>query len=350
MLVWQRLRDILDAHGRAALVTVAATRGSSPREAGARMIVATDGAFTGTIGGGTLEWRAIAMAQAALARDTDMRAEVKSFILGPDMGQCCGGQVDLLFEVMDERERAAVDDLAAREAAGSFVTAGRIARSGIRREVADTTMAPGDAALAGGVITEGFGESRRKLLLFGAGHVGRALVLALAPLPFAVEWIDPRADAFPAHVPPNVKLVRPSDPTAAIGSAPAGAFILVMSHSHQLDLALCAAALADGRFPYVGLIGSKSKRARFASQLAAAGIPRERIDALVCPIGIEGIEGKSPAVIAAATVAELLIRDEAIAAGRDIPTIDFGDRAPASGGGGPPKLVEGAQKMRRGGG
>jgi xanthine dehydrogenase accessory factor len=345
MLVWQRLRDILDAHGRAALVTVAATRGSSPREAGARMIVTPGGAFTGTIGGGTLEWRAIAMAQAALARDTEARAEVKSFVLGPDMGQCCGGQVDLLFEVMDERERGAVDDLAAREAAGPFVTAGRIARSGIRREVGDTAMEPGDAALVGGVITEGFGESRRPLLLFGAGHVGRALVLALAPLPFAVEWIDPRADAFPTHVPANVKLVRPTDATEAIRSAPAGAFVLVMSHSHQLDLALCAAALADDRFPYVGLIGSKSKRARFASQLAAAGIPRERIDAIVCPIGIEGIKGKSPAVIAAATVAELLIRDEAIAAGRDAPMTDFAD----SGDGGPPKLVEGARKMRRGG-
>lgn len=319
MLVWQRLRDILDAHGRAALVTVAATRGSSPREAGARMIVAPNGAFTGTIGGGTLEWRAIAMAQAALARDTDTRAEVKSFVLGPDMGQCCGGQVDLLFEVMDEREHAAVDDLAAREARGPFVTTGRIVRSGIRREAADTPMSPGDAALAGGVITEGFGESRRPLLLFGAGHVGRALVLAMASLPFAVEWIDPRADAFPAHVPANVKLVRPMDPTEVIRSAPAGAFVLIMSHSHQLDLALCAAALADDRFPYVGLIGSKSKRARFASQLAAAGIPGHRIDAMVCPIGVDGIEGKSPAVIAAATVAELLIRDEAIAAGRPVP-------------------------------
>jgi xanthine dehydrogenase accessory factor len=353
MLVWQRLRDILDGHGRAALVTVAATRGSSPREAGARMILTPEGSFTGTIGGGTLEWRAIAMAQARLAREPEARAEVKSFVLGPDMGQCCGGQVDLLFEVMDDRDRATVDDLAVREAAGPFVTAGRIARTGVMREVAEEAMAPGNAELAGGILTEGFGDARRPLLLFGAGHVGRALVLALAPLPFAVDWIDPRADAFPAHVPANVKLVRASDPVDAVRSAPAGAFVLIMSHSHQLDLALCAAALADDRFPYVGLIGSKSKRARFASQLAAAGIPRARIDAMVCPIGIDGIEGKSPAIIAAATAAELLIRDEAVASGAvEVPPLRGGGEGPPPGSGqGPARgqapAVEGAGKMRR---
>lgn len=319
MLVWQRLREILDRHGRAALVTVAATRGSSPREAGARMIVTPDGSFSGTIGGGTLEWRAIAMAQARLAREPETRAEVKSFVLGPDMGQCCGGQVDLLFEAMDERDRGAVDDLATREAAGPFTTSARIVKSGIVRSDAPDALAPGTAELAAGMLTEGFGEAHRKLLLFGAGHVGRALVLALAPLPFSVEWVDPRADAFPAHVPGNVSLNRLGDPVDAIRTATAGAFVLIMSHSHQLDLALAAAALADDRFPYVGLIGSKSKRARFASQLAAAGTAKARIDALVCPIGVDGIEGKAPAVIAAATVAELLVRDEALAASASPP-------------------------------
>lgn len=340
MPVWQRLREMLESHGRAALVTVAATRGSSPREAGARMIVAPDGAFTGTIGGGTLEWRAIALAQARLAREPEARAEVRSFVLGPDMGQCCGGQVDLLFEVMDERDSSAIDDLAAREAAGPFATIARIVKSGLVRRITEVDQTPGTAALESGMLTEGFGEARRKLLLFGAGHVGRALVLALAPLPFDVTWIDPRADAFPAYVPQNVTLARLADPVEAIRTAPAGAFLLIMSHSHQLDLALCAAALADDRFPYVGLIGSKSKRARFASQLAAAGIAQARIDALVCPIGVDGIESKAPAVIAAATVAELLIRDEAVAAD----AAAFPPRR--SGGGGPAKLVEGASAMR----
>jgi xanthine dehydrogenase accessory factor len=139
-------------------------------------------------------------------------------------------------------------------------------------------------------------------------------VLALAPLPFAVTWVDPRPDAFPAHLPANVTMRRLDDPAAALVDAPAGAFVLVMSHSHQLDLALVHAALADDRFPYVGLIGSKSKRARFEKRLAAGGVPGARIAALVCPIGGGAILSKTPAVIAAATAAELLARDEALRA------------------------------------
>ncbi len=314
MLVWPRLRDALERYGRAVLVTVAATRGSTPREAGARLIVHPDGTFTGTIGGGTLEWRAIALAQSALARQGDRRAELRNFVLGPDMGQCCGGQVDLLFEVIADEDQATIAAFAEREAAGSFVTVGTLTDHGIERQLADEPMAPGAASWSAGRLVEGFGEQRRPLLLFGAGHVGRALVLALAPLPFAVEWIDPRADAFPAYVPGNVKVSQLNDPTEAFVSAAPGTFVLVMSHSHQLDLALVAAALADARFEYVGLIGSKSKRARFASRLAEGGIPEARIAGLVCPIGVSGIESKAPAVIAAATTVELLIRDEALRA------------------------------------
>ncbi|HZP18753.1 MAG TPA: XdhC family protein, partial [Bauldia sp.] len=199
MAVWSRLLDIIARDGRAAMVTVAATRGSAPRDAGARLIVRPDGGFTGTIGGGTLEWRAIAIAQAALARHRTAKAELRTFVLGPDMGQCCGGQVDLLFEVLDRDDREPVSAFARREAAGeSFTTAAEIRADGVRRRVIDRAMPPGTAALARGVLREGFGEERRPLLLFGAGHVGRALVLALAPLPFAVTWIDPRPDAFPA--------------------------------------------------------------------------------------------------------------------------------------------------------
>jgi xanthine dehydrogenase accessory factor len=314
MLVWARLREAIDRHGRAAMVTVAATRGSTPREAGARMVVNPDGSFTGTIGGGTLEWRAIALAQAALARQGGKRAEFRNFVLGPDMGQCCGGQVDLLFEVFGQEERPSVAGFAEREAAGTFATVGALTDRGIERRLMDEPVTPGTAIWSAGRLVDGFGEERRPLLLFGAGHVGRALILALAPLPFAVEWVDPRADAFPAYVPANVKLSRLSDPTSAIAAAAPGTFVLVMSHSHQLDLALVAAALADDRLPYVGLIGSKSKRARFASRLAEVGLPAARIAELVCPIGIDGIESKSPAVIAAATAAELLMRDEALGA------------------------------------
>jgi xanthine dehydrogenase accessory factor len=314
MQVWRRLLDAIDHRGGAAMVTVAATRGSAPREAGARMIVNRDGTFSGTIGGGTLEWRAIALAQAAL-NDDEARPENRRFALGPELGQCCGGQVDLVVEVFGSDDREAVARFAGLEAERPFATAGRFGdHRALDRTVIDEAMPPGSASLSDGMLREGFGDQRRTLVLFGAGHVGKALVLALAPLPFRVLWFDPRPDAFPPHVPANVDLRQLGEPADALAAAGEGSFVLVMSLSHQLDLALIEAALAAGRFPYVGLIGSKSKRARFEKRLAGGGILRERIDALVCPIGIEGIHSKEPAVIAAATAAQLVARDEALRA------------------------------------
>jgi xanthine dehydrogenase accessory factor len=316
MRVWSRLKDALDRHGKAAMVTVVATKGSAPREAGARLVVHPDGAFTGTVGGGTLEWRAIALAQAALANPSASRAETRKFALGPELGQCCGGQVELIVELIGSEERAKVADLAARETAGPFVTRAHVsAERGVDREVVgDMSFPPGSAAWHDGMLLEGFGEDLRPLILFGAGHVGRALVLSLAQLPFSVTWIDQRPDAFPTHVPANVTARRLDDPIAALKDPAEGTFVLVMSHSHQLDLALVDAALADERFPYVGLIGSASKRARFEKRLREAGVEAGRIADLVCPIGVGGIKSKLPAVIAAATAAELLIRDEKLRA------------------------------------
>jgi xanthine dehydrogenase accessory factor len=311
--VWEQVLKALDRHGRAAMVTLAATRGSSPREAGARMLVHPDGTFTGTIGGGTLEWKALAMAQAALANPGASRAEARGFALGPELGQCCGGNVDVIVELIEGSCRDNVAEFARREAAGRLVTRGRlVSEAGVVREVADVEMEPGAASYAAGVLTEGFGDARRPLYLFGAGHVGRALVFALAPLPFAVTWLDNRPDAFPGFAPGNTVARGFGDPVSELAAAPDGAFVMVMTHSHQLDLAIVSTALSADRFPYVGLIGSKSKRARFARLMAGAGIPAERIAALVCPIGIPGVHSKAPAVIAAAAVAEMLVRDEAL--------------------------------------
>ena len=316
MLVWSRLLQAIDRHGRAAMVTVVATRGSVPREAGARIIVLPDGTFTGSIGGGTLEWRAIALAQAALADPNAKRAEARSFALGPELGQCCGGHVELIVELIEKDRCPAIAELAAGEAEGTLVTRAKLSpEKGVKRRiVTGTEMSPGTATFRGGILTEGFGDNRRRLILFGAGHVGRALALALAPLPFEVIWVDPRPDAFPAYMPANATARRLDDPIEALTAAAAGSFVLVMSHSHQLDLALVQAALADGRFASVGLIGSKSKRARFEKRLAAAGVAPERIRSLVCPIGVGGIGSKEPAVIAAATAAQLLVHDEALRA------------------------------------
>jgi xanthine dehydrogenase accessory factor len=315
MRVWGRLAETIARSGAAAMVTIAATRGSSPREAGARMVVDRQGGFSGTIGGGTLEWQALAMAQAMLSGGAgEGAATLGTFLLGPDMGQCCGGRVELLFERFTEKDAAAVADLARHEAEGAFSTEGTIGRDGVARHVATAATPPGTARLEGRSILEGFGGAERPLLLFGAGHVGRALVMALAPLPFAVTWYDPRAQAFPPVVPANVRTARLGEIGDALAGAKPGSFALVMTHSHQLDLAIVHGLLADDRFAYVGLIGSLTKRVSFERRLGRAGLGQAAIARLVCPIGVAGIKSKLPAAIAAATVAELLIRDEAVKA------------------------------------
>ncbi len=252
----------LMADGALIEIRIAAAKGSTPREEGASMIVFRDGSFTGTIGGGTLEWLALAEAQKMFAADRDHLRIEKS--LGPDLGQCCGGRVTLAFRRFAAQQRD---------------------------ELLQALLRSNSAA---------------KLLLFGAGHVGRALALALAPLPLSLDWIDPRPDAFPSHVPPNARL-RTGDPLAALADAPEGSLIAVMTHSHALDLAIVSAALPDPRFAFVGLIGSDTKRARFVSQMRQAGLAEAAIARLACPIGMKEIGGKEPAVIAAGIAAQLLL-------------------------------------------
>lgn len=314
MLVWQRLLEAIDRHGKAAMATVVETRGSAPREAGARIVVLPDASFFGTIGGGTLEWRAIADLQAALARPVPHFYENRRVALGPELGQCCGGRVDLALEVFDRSRRQEIAVLAEAEAVGQFRTrAAQLSDGKLHRTIEAAGAVPiGSVQVDHGVLEEGFGDDRRGLYLFGAGHVGRALVLALAPLPFQVVWIDPRPDAFPQHVPASVRCVQPDDTPAVLKNAPEGSFVLVMSHSHALDLAIVERALKDKHFAYVGLIGSDTKRARFSGQLERAGLPKDDIARLVSPIGVEGIRSKLPAAIAASVAADLLVRDEAM--------------------------------------
>ena len=137
--------------------------------------------------------------------------------------------------------------------------------------------------------TEPLGVLARAVYLFGAGHVRRALALALAPLPFAVRWIDPRRDAFPAHAPANVTLIHAPEPSNELASAPDNALLVVFTHSHALDLEIVSEALRVERFGYAGLIGSATKRAQFLSQMRAAGLTEVQLGRLVCPIGIQGL-------------------------------------------------------------
>jgi xanthine dehydrogenase accessory factor len=278
------------------------------------MVIRPSGRFQGTIGGGALEWEALAAAQAAL-KDGRGPASRRSLALGPELAQCCGGRVEWRIETFDKRDLVDLEPIAKSESAGPATLRAKIASNGrIERAVEpDRRGKELTASLpAAGDWIEPIGESARAVYLFGAGHVGRALALALAPLPFAVRWIDSRREAFPAYAPTNVVLIHAPEPVSELRNAPDHALIVVMTHSHPLDLEIVAGALRLERFGYVGLIGSATKRARFVSQMRHAGLSDARFSKLVCPIGIPGIASKDPAVIAAATAAQLLVVGEKI--------------------------------------
>jgi xanthine dehydrogenase accessory factor len=195
MRAFRRLIDAIEAEGSAALVTLARVEGSSPREAGVRMVVRPSGGFHGTIGGGTLEFAALEAASEALRRGRGP-ARGRSLALGPELGQCCGGRVEWRVETFDKTD---LDDLSALAIAEGGASATLSARLGPDGRVQRTLRpSPGErrlARLAEENWTEPLGVLARAVYLFGAGHVGRALALALAPLPFAVRWIDPRRGA-----------------------------------------------------------------------------------------------------------------------------------------------------------
>jgi xanthine dehydrogenase accessory factor len=317
MRAFRRLVEAIEAEGSAALVTLARVEGSSPREAGTRMVVRPSGGFHGTIGGGALEFAALEAANEAL-RGGRGPARCRSLALGPELGQCCGGRVEWRVETFDMRDLDDLSALAIGEGGALATLSARLEPNGrVQRTLGSSVSERRLARLAEESWTEPLGAVARGVYLFGAGHVGRALALALAPLPFAVRWIDPRRDAFPTHAPANVTLIHAPEPAAEFVSAPDGALVVVLTHSHALDLEIVAEALRVERFGYVGLIGSATKRARFLSQMRAAGLTEVQLARLVCPIGVPGLESKDPAVIAASTAAQLLIVSEKLAGETD---------------------------------
>ncbi|MBX3606559.1 MAG: xanthine dehydrogenase accessory protein XdhC [Piscinibacter sp.] len=250
----------LAAGEAAVLVQVTEALGSAPREAGTRMLVSA-AHCAGTVGGGHLELKAIERARQLLATD-EPGPQSAHYPLGPALGQCCGGAVTLGFTRLDAHVLAAWPKPA----------------------------------------------PRLHLQLYGAGHVGRAIVQSLAPLNVSVDWIDERDEEFPpdADLPGHVRKVCVDTIEAEVAEAPRDAFYLVLTHRHDLDLRISEAILARNDFAFFGLIGSKTKRQRFLHRFEQRGLPPAAIARMTCPIGVPGIEGKEPEVIAAAVVAQLL--------------------------------------------
>ncbi len=279
-----RIEDLIAAverDGRAAVVMIAEAQGSVPREAGAAMLVTASGAM-GTIGGGTVEHRALTHARTMLGGADDDAVErnqdglILDFPLGPALDQCCGGHMRVAFAVF-----GAADLERLREARGEL------------------DLWPG-----GPVLIEA--AAPRHVVIYGGGHVGTALARALAPLPFAVRWVDARLDAFPAEIPAGVETVETPLPEAEAKAAPGDALHVVLTHSHALDLEIIAAVLERGDFGFLGVIGSATKKALFLRRLRERGIAENRLARLTCPIGVPGVRDKRPEVIAASVAVQLL--------------------------------------------
>jgi len=230
------------------LVTIIEERGSTPRNAGSKMVVTAERIFE-TIGGGHLEYKAMEMAREMLAsRSQDTRLE--RFSLSASLGQCCGGATVLLFEPM--------------------------------------------------------GQPQAQIAVFGAGHVGRALVPLLASLPCKVRWIDSRENEFPEHIPAGVEKIVSDEVVDEVENMPPGSYYIVMTHNHQLDLELTAAILKRGDFAYYGLIGSKTKRVKFEHRLRERGFTDTLMARMRCPMGLAEVKGKLPVEIAVSIAGEVI--------------------------------------------
>lgn len=254
---WIEAARQFEASGRPyVMITVLGSRGSTPRDSGTKMLVGESGTFC-TIGGGHLEFKAIEMARAMLGKP-EAEQRIEHFPLGPRLGQCCGGSTTLLFE--------------------SF---------------------PG---------------SQVNIMLFGAGHVGKALVAVLGQLPCRVQWVDSREEQFPASLPDNVTAVVSESPEMEVDSMPADSYYIVMTHNHPLDFSITEAAVKRGDARYIGLIGSDTKWQRFQMRFEHRDYRAEDFAAVRCPVGLAAVPGKLPMEVAVSIAGELIAEYQ-----RDLP-------------------------------
>ncbi|WMC10967.1 xanthine dehydrogenase accessory protein XdhC [Oceanimonas pelagia] len=230
------------------MVTVVEHKGSTPRDSGTKMLVTECGCYA-TIGGGHLEYKALELARQMLASG-EQQMRIERFNLGASLGQCCGGMATIMLEPVV--------------------------------------------------------RPRHHLVLFGAGHVAKALVHILATLPFRITWVDSRAEEFPATLPEGVTALVSDEPVDEVDDQPAGSYYLVMTHNHQLDLELCARILKRGDARYFGVIGSRTKRKRFDYRLKERGFDDAALAGMICPIGLPEVAGKHPAEIAVSVAGQLI--------------------------------------------
>jgi len=338
------LQTLRDRRIACALVVLVQAKGSTPREAGATMVVTSSESF-GSIGGGALEYGAIEEARRMLQNGGDQKSlrRLQTWHLGADAGQCCGGECTLSLETIPSRNQAWLDGLVRHydrkpcvlvtslgrddpgEGHGKLVVAENHvegswpadpdvivphARALLKspgqatHDLQIVFRKPGDKFPA--YLLQRYAPNNFRLILFGAGHVGKAIIQVMSGLPCHVTWVDARPDMFPDSIPSNVTKIVSARNARIIAQARPGTFFLIMTHSHPLDLELCGQVLTRGDFGYLGLIGSRTKRERFEKRLRHMGLEQKIITRLTCPIGIPEIFDKSPGAIAVAVAAQIL--------------------------------------------
>jgi xanthine dehydrogenase accessory factor len=312
----------LSKHDAVARITVVSMRGSAPREPGASMLVGLGG-ILGTIGGGRLEWQAILAARELLRDRNAAPVRIDDLVLGPDLGQCCGGRVELWLERLTRGDLTWLREAARRLRGAGGVSIATDLNDGVAshrvlplgqgaagldpRHSAAANLTLQRSTAGNLALLEVLRPRRVPLWIFGAGHVGQALIRLLSPLDlFDISWVDSRPGLLPFGLPDCVTTQACPRPTELVGTAPPGARYAVLTHDHALDYELCRLILARGDAGWLGLIGSASKSARFRSRLLRDGIGGERLSTLICPIGIDGIASKLPGAIAIAIAAQLL--------------------------------------------
>ncbi|MZR31331.1 xanthine dehydrogenase accessory protein XdhC [Sneathiella litorea] len=330
---WSEIVNAYDAgqDGPAILVTVGRIKGSTPRETGANMLITATNCF-GTIGGGRLEHLAISEAR-SLLNDADKSVGIHELPLGPELAQCCGGYVELLLNKFQENEaRSIVNRLKCTDK--NSVLLFHWSQSECRHQIICETDSllyldkplqtaierrftlPGTEIIESGKTTDktftlvqSLQEAEFHVTVFGAGHVGRALVTVLSSLPCKISWIDSREIEFPDKVSANVKIIVTDSPVSAVADSPTDSYFLVMTHSHQLDLEICEKLLTTRKHAaFIGLIGSRTKKVRFEKRLATRRVDTSVIARLTCPIGLPELNGKRPAEIALSVATDLLRR------------------------------------------
>jgi xanthine dehydrogenase accessory factor len=278
---------LLDTGTAAIWVCVSGAEGSVPRERGAMMIVTAQQTL-GTIGGGHLELKTIEVAREMLASNVQT-ATRRHFPLGPALGQCCGGAVDVALMPVHERDRTVLMHLQMAEQHGGRFVLERVLDTGVHL-----------------VLPLDFDPW--SIWVFGAGHVGQAIVQVLATLPCQVRWVDGRDAAFPEYLPPSVRAIESDDPVVMVRAIPANADVLVLTHSHALDFDICLELLKRDDLAYSGLIGSDTKAAIFRKRFEQRGYSYAAIARINCPIGQPHLSSKHPGVIAVGVAADLIGR------------------------------------------